>query len=445
MKNKTLIFFTSSYPFGYSEAFIESEIEILSRHFDKVIIVSNAKDNSITRPVPDNVSVKYFPYHLNGFEKIIASFGVYSALYKAEIKHIKENLGLEINSMIHKILLSSLYKAEKINRFIRNTAPKNSHIYLYSYWMNDMAAGCAYAKMKNDNFFALSRAHGWDVYMERHNPPYLPLRPFISAYSDKICFISKQGHHYFISKNKTINNENLTYAYLGTKKPDVVKPYTPDGIFHIVSCSTVIPLKQLHKIAESLCLLNTEKKIKWTHLGGGPKEKELLALSSKLFEEKNNISFTLTGSISNNMVHKFYEENKVDLFINTSSTEGLPVSIMEAFSYGIPAIAPNIGGIEEIIDSENNGFVLSHMPEITEIAKAINKMLDLSSSQYLYFRQNAFLKWQSHFDASKNFEKFKTYFDVLPKEEKEEKQNNNAQTFSSCPTCFYKPGNYKKI
>ena len=39
----------------------------------------------------------------------------------------------------------------------------------------------------------------------------------------------------------------------------------------------------------------------------------------------------------------------IDLFINTSSSEGVPVSIMEALSVGIPIIATDVGGTKEIV------------------------------------------------------------------------------------------------
>ncbi len=53
----------------------------------------------------------------------------------------------------------------------------------------------------------------------------------------------------------------------------------------------------------------------------------------------------LRGGISNAEVFQFYRDNKVDLFVNASTSEGLPVSIMEAISFGIPSIATNVGGL----------------------------------------------------------------------------------------------------
>jgi len=47
-----------------------------------------------------------------------------------------------------------------------------------------------------------------------------------------------------------------------------------------------------------------------------------------------------------------------DIFILPSYNEGLPVSILEAMSYGMPVISTTVGGIPELIANEENGFLV---------------------------------------------------------------------------------------
>jgi glycosyltransferase involved in cell wall biosynthesis len=44
--------------------------------------------------------------------------------------------------------------------------------------------------------------------------------------------------------------------------------------------------------------------------------------------------------------------NAIDVFCLTSAMEGLPLSILEAQSCGVPVIATNVGGCSEVIDKK---------------------------------------------------------------------------------------------
>ena len=46
------------------------------------------------------------------------------------------------------------------------------------------------------------------------------------------------------------------------------------------------------------------------------------------------------GEVENKEAKAFFLNNAVDFFINASESEGVPVSIMEAMSASVPAIAP---------------------------------------------------------------------------------------------------------
>ena len=53
-----LIMLTNTYPFNGGEYFIENEIDIVSRYFDKIMIFALDADKSapLTRSIPVNVS-----------------------------------------------------------------------------------------------------------------------------------------------------------------------------------------------------------------------------------------------------------------------------------------------------------------------------------------------------------------------------------------------------
>ena len=47
-----------------------------------------------------------------------------------------------------------------------------------------------------------------------------------------------------------------------------------------------------------------------------------------------------------------------DIFILPSYNEGLPMSILEAMSYGLPVISTPVGGIPEIVKDGVNGYLI---------------------------------------------------------------------------------------
>jgi len=61
-----------------------------------------------------------------------------------------------------------------------------------------------------------------------------------------------------------------------------------------------------------------------------------------------------------------------DLFILTSNYEGLPMSIIEAMSFGKPVVASNVGGISELLDGDN-GVVVDNNSNV--FATKINMIL----------------------------------------------------------------------
>jgi len=56
------------------------------------------------------------------------------------------------------------------------------------------------------------------------------------------------------------------------------------------------------------------------------------------------------------VMEPFYR--KLDIYLNTSIHEGIPMTILEAMSYGLPIIAPKVGGIPEVVQDGVEGFLI---------------------------------------------------------------------------------------
>jgi len=395
---KTLFFFTSSFPFGTGETFIENEIEYLAEAFDTIIIVSNDVNSEQTRKVPSNVLLQRLPYDLPQFQKTIAIFSVCTILFWKEIYSIKKRYKLKLTSLIFNTLIISIAKKRWFSKRIKNIIDQNSnandHIYLYSYWANDMAL--AVASIKNVEK-KICRAHRWDIYFEENKAKYLPLRNYLFQNIDEYHSISNDGLVY--NKNLLNSNfESFRLSRLGVVKTHIKNQITSND-FKILSVSNLIPVKNIKLLIDALAQVN--QNFKWIHIGNGPLRKEL----EEYANDKIPDNHSFLGALTNNEVKQFMSENYISLFVNTSLSEGIPVSIMEAMSFGIPCMATDVGGTSEIVNNEN-GVLLPSNPSAQEIADEIVRYFLVSKDEQIQKRKAAYTTWDEKCNAEKNYKAF---------------------------------------
>jgi len=73
----------------------------------------------------------------------------------------------------------------------------------------------------------------------------------------------------------------------------------------------------------------------------------------------------------------FYKS--LDVYINTSVHEGIPMSVLEAMSYGLPVVVPSVGGLPEIVNNNTQGFLVEGRNKYTyaECLSKLNSNVDL--------------------------------------------------------------------
>jgi glycosyltransferase involved in cell wall biosynthesis len=137
----------------------------------------------------------------------------------------------------------------------------------------------------------------------------------------------------------------------------------------------------------------------WTHIGNGPLFEEIKSACNFLPE---NVKVNFKGRLTQELVFTFYSSTPVDFFINCSISEGLPVSIMEAISFGIPVVATNVGGTSEIVNPLT-GFLLDSKFETRRVAQML---VTLKNSDIAALRKSARLFWKQNFDSPQNYSRF---------------------------------------
>lgn len=398
---KVLLFFTSCFPFGNEETFIENEIDYLAKAFDKIIIVSNDIHSEQTRKVPENTIIYRKKYDLNYYQKSLSYIQVINPLFWQEIKTIRNIYFTKPTKLIINTLLQTLQKFHLWKPFIFKVISKqtnyNDSVYLYSYWNNDMAFVLAKMRKQNPKIKTFCRMHRWDIYFEENTSNYLPFRKYIFQNLDKVFSISEDGIVYTKKKLKE-SFKNIELSRLGVKQQKEVN-LKPNNISVFLSISNIIPVKNIALIIKALSYVKSN--FKWIHIGDGYLMEEIKELANKEIPGK----FEFKGRMPNSAVMDYLNSTSITLFFNLSKSEGIPVSIMEAMSFGIPVIASNVGGNAEIVNNTNG--ILIKLPSKPEyVAKKIETFINSTSKTQQQYRNEAYDTWKNLYDADKNYSDF---------------------------------------
>lgn len=411
--SKVLIMLTMTYPYDAGNNFLAGEYETINNTYDKIIVfcLATNQNNKINHPLSEkwvvlrredqqNIILRRIKYLLPGIKKI-------------KQKKLREEI--RTTSSISAKLMAIYYygRLENYWNFIKKNIcniklNSSDEVVIYSFWLLQTAqcAGLLKKHLKEKfqcKTMAISRAHGYDLYEYRYKANYLPFRKSILQKLDFVYPCSYDGTKY-LQKKYPEYKDKIKYSYLGTCDRGLNKLPSNNNVFVIASCSSIITIKRMQLIAKALVILEKHgiTNLQWFCIGEGNLKQELVDYCKKNISQ---IQVQLLGYLPNERLFEFYRQQHIDAFINVSSTEGLPVSIMEAQSMGIPVIATDVGGTSEIVNSDN-GILIDNNPTPQEVANAIMEFKNMPQSAILIKRKNARTNWELKFCAKKNYKLF---------------------------------------
>lgn len=407
MKKKLIILF-NEYPYESGEyPFVRTELEALAQQFEICIISLSPSQAGQKMATDKRIAV----YHC------IRKFGIRQKM-SAVIKYFFSGYGYQETIRILKSgqnILGRLYdsivffgSADQLRGYVKKNRLINGDELVYSYWFNANCLAFLMEKKRYPDIKVVSRIHGYDLYNERNPHGRQPFREYMDREVDRLFFVADAGLQYYTGHWGKPEGSGMKYvvAPVGTTCEGFQRSrlfQTGKNVFHIVSCSAVIPLKRVELIVEGLARIE-DIKIRWTHFGAGDCYYEVKELARTALSDKSNISYEMPGFVPLEDIKSFYAEQDVDCFITTSSTEGCPVSIQEAISYGIPIIATAVGEIPNMISG--NGVLLPEDPSPEEVEEAVRHMHNLPDEKVLQMHENSRAKWEKQYNAEYNAEKF---------------------------------------
>lgn len=205
---------------------------------------------------------------------------------------------------------------------------------------------------------------------------------FMSRFYKKVIHVSGEEENYAL-ENKLVSSGKSIVVNNGVPRPTVEKKQHTGIVFiNVARCSFQKNPQLFVEIAKHLIKYIPNSEFVW--VGDGPLLNECRA---KVEQDDVGEKIKFVGYSDN----PYEYLAQADIFFSTSRYEGLPFSVLEALSLGIPLILTNIVGHRELI--KKNGVLLDESSiEWEKLVKEVeyvnlNKQLMEEASRRLYVQE----------------------------------------------------------
>jgi len=212
----------------------------------------------------------------------------------------------------------------------------------------------------------------------QHGMPKVPEKRFNPGYQLKSrlnLFLLSRYFHRVVGVSEEIKEafvklyrfpENKTWViHNGVEIPHLMADRVNNDYFVIGSSGRLFPVKNYELMIEiARAISQKTDRVYFELAGNGPEMERLKALAS---EYRLGDVFSFKGHLDD--ISPFYRG--LDVYLNTSIHEGIPMSVLEAMAHKLPVIAPRIGGLPEIIDDGVQGYLLKERDPAAYAGKCI--------------------------------------------------------------------------
>jgi glycosyltransferase involved in cell wall biosynthesis/protein-tyrosine-phosphatase len=126
----------------------------------------------------------------------------------------------------------------------------------------------------------------------------------------------------------------------------------PGDSFHIGTVGRMVPIKGLDLFLDAAAALRRQApRVRFSILGDGPLRDDLARHAKELGIDDCTDFVTPRPD-------PFAYYDSLDVYVNTSHHEGLPLSVVEAMACGKPIVSAAVGGIPEVVTHGEHGFLV---------------------------------------------------------------------------------------
>ena len=181
-------------------------------------------------------------------------------------------------------------------------------------------------------------------------------------YADEIIVLSKGVHEYFQNKY----NRKTVYIPNGVNKPEIkpadliAKEYGLRKNAFILFLARLVPEKGLQYLIEAFKHIQTEKKL--VIAGGSSDSDDFMKQVQNMAAGDSRIIFT--GFVQGQMLDELY--SNAYIYCLPSDLEGMPLSLLEAMSYGNCCLTSDIAECAEVVEDKAVLFQKGNVSSLQE-------------------------------------------------------------------------------
>lgn len=185
---------------------------------------------------------------------------------------------------------------------------------------------------------------------------------FAVKYADEIIVLSKNMQQYFLEKY----NRKTHFIPNGVERPEIKEPNHIREIYgleknrYILFLGRLVPEKGLMYLIDGFKNVNTDLKL--VIAGGSSDTDEYTAKIKNASLNDSRILFT--GFVQGEILEELYSNAYV--YVLPSDVEGMPLSLLEAMSYGNCCLVSNIEEITEVVEDKAVIFPKGDTSMLTE-------------------------------------------------------------------------------
>ena len=186
-------------------------------------------------------------------------------------------------------------------------------------------------------------------------------------YADEIIVLSKGVQKYF----KDTYNRDTHFIPNGVNKPIIREPkiikekYGLNKNDYILFLARIVPEKGVHYLIDAFKQIDTDKKL--VIAGGASHTNDYLEEIKKKAKEDNRI--IMTGFVQGEELEELY--SNCYLYCLPSDVEGMPISLLEAMSYGCNCLVSDIEENVQVTEQYAKKFKKSDMQDLKKKLKEL--------------------------------------------------------------------------